>query len=144
MHQARGASHQREPPVGTVIPHGDRQGPRSPCHLRVLIPGEGDISFPPTYRYERGTRDTYVWQKSKPTGVSSRVFLQARHLWGQGQQGAEGAAWGCSVPTAPSTCFLPKKGLSLFGVITSWGAGMLSWAGEPRPERSLTQLLSCF
>ncbi|NXU69507.1 SHP2A phosphatase, partial [Horornis vulcanius] len=30
---------------------------------------EGDISFPPTYRYERGTRDTYVWQKSKPTGV---------------------------------------------------------------------------
>ncbi|XP_031979559.1 phosphatidylinositol 3,4,5-trisphosphate 5-phosphatase 2-like isoform X1 [Corvus moneduloides] len=34
---------------------------------------EGDISFPPTYRYERGTRDTYVWQKSKPTGVRINV-----------------------------------------------------------------------
>ncbi|NXV00831.1 SHP2A phosphatase, partial [Cettia cetti] len=34
---------------------------------------EGDISFPPTYRYERGTRDTYVWQKSKPTGMRINV-----------------------------------------------------------------------
>uniref|UniRef100_K7FW42 phosphatidylinositol-3,4,5-trisphosphate 5-phosphatase n=1 Tax=Pelodiscus sinensis TaxID=13735 RepID=K7FW42_PELSI len=30
---------------------------------------EGDISFPPTYRFERGSRDTYVWQKFKTTGV---------------------------------------------------------------------------
>ncbi|NWW74980.1 SHIP2 phosphatase, partial [Climacteris rufus] len=34
---------------------------------------EGDISFPPTYRYERGTRDTYVWHKSKPTGMRINV-----------------------------------------------------------------------
>uniref|UniRef100_A0A803V214 phosphatidylinositol-3,4,5-trisphosphate 5-phosphatase n=1 Tax=Ficedula albicollis TaxID=59894 RepID=A0A803V214_FICAL len=34
---------------------------------------EGEISFPPTYRYERGTRDTYVWQKSKPTGMRINV-----------------------------------------------------------------------
>ncbi|XP_005526292.1 PREDICTED: phosphatidylinositol 3,4,5-trisphosphate 5-phosphatase 2-like [Pseudopodoces humilis] len=34
---------------------------------------ESDISFPPTYRYERGTRDTYVWQKSKPTGMRINV-----------------------------------------------------------------------
>ncbi|NWI06178.1 SHP2A phosphatase, partial [Tichodroma muraria] len=34
---------------------------------------EGDISFPPTYRYDRGTRDTYVWQKSKPTGMRINV-----------------------------------------------------------------------
>ncbi|NXG71299.1 SHIP2 phosphatase, partial [Baryphthengus martii] len=34
---------------------------------------EGDISFPPTYRYERGTRDTYMWQKFKPTGVRINV-----------------------------------------------------------------------
>ncbi|XP_029815028.1 phosphatidylinositol 3,4,5-trisphosphate 5-phosphatase 2-like [Manacus vitellinus] len=34
---------------------------------------EGDISFPPTYRYERGSRDTYVWQKFKPTGVRINV-----------------------------------------------------------------------
>ncbi|XP_055674169.1 phosphatidylinositol 3,4,5-trisphosphate 5-phosphatase 2-like [Falco peregrinus] len=32
---------------------------------------EGDISFPPTYRYERGSRDSYVWQKFKATGVRS-------------------------------------------------------------------------
>lgn len=65
----------------------------APCHLCVLISGEGDISFPPTYRYERGTRDTYVWQKSKPTGVSSRGASPSRTVWGQGQQGAEGAVW---------------------------------------------------
>ncbi|NXA05230.1 SHIP2 phosphatase, partial [Sapayoa aenigma] len=34
---------------------------------------EGDISFPPTYRYERGSRDTYVWQKFKHTGVRINV-----------------------------------------------------------------------
>uniref|UniRef100_A0A8C9FJQ2 phosphatidylinositol-3,4,5-trisphosphate 5-phosphatase n=1 Tax=Pavo cristatus TaxID=9049 RepID=A0A8C9FJQ2_PAVCR len=30
---------------------------------------EGDISFPPTYRYERGSRDNYMWQKFKTTGM---------------------------------------------------------------------------
>lgn len=35
-----------------------------------LFAGEEEISFPPTYRYERGSRDTYVWQKQKATGVS--------------------------------------------------------------------------
>nr|DBA32257.1 TPA: hypothetical protein GDO54_000061 [Pyxicephalus adspersus] len=30
---------------------------------------EEEISYPPTYRYERGSRDTYVWHKHKPTGV---------------------------------------------------------------------------
>lgn len=35
------------------------------CMLAV----EEEISFPPTYRYERGSRDTYVWQKQKATGV---------------------------------------------------------------------------
>lgn len=35
------------------------------CMLTV----EEEISFPPTYRYERGSRDTYVWQKQKATGV---------------------------------------------------------------------------
>ncbi|KAM9600319.1 phosphatidylinositol 3,4,5-trisphosphate 5-phosphatase 2-like isoform 3-T3 [Morphnus guianensis] len=34
---------------------------------------EGDISFPPTYRYERGSRDSYMWQKFKPTGVRINV-----------------------------------------------------------------------
>ncbi|XP_042663405.1 phosphatidylinositol 3,4,5-trisphosphate 5-phosphatase 2-like [Tyto alba] len=34
---------------------------------------EGDISFPPTYRYERGSRDSYMWQKFKPTGLRINV-----------------------------------------------------------------------
>ncbi|XP_056215528.1 phosphatidylinositol 3,4,5-trisphosphate 5-phosphatase 2-like isoform X5 [Falco biarmicus] len=34
---------------------------------------EGDISFPPTYRYERGSRDSYVWQKFKATGMRINV-----------------------------------------------------------------------
>uniref|UniRef100_A0AAQ4QPZ6 phosphatidylinositol-3,4,5-trisphosphate 5-phosphatase n=1 Tax=Gasterosteus aculeatus aculeatus TaxID=481459 RepID=A0AAQ4QPZ6_GASAC len=35
--------------------------------------GEEEISFPPTYRYERGSRDTYVWQKQKATGMRTNV-----------------------------------------------------------------------
>nr|XP_014351680.1 PREDICTED: phosphatidylinositol 3,4,5-trisphosphate 5-phosphatase 2 [Latimeria chalumnae] len=34
---------------------------------------EEEIGFPPTYRYERGSRDTYVWQKQKTTGVRTNV-----------------------------------------------------------------------
>nr|XP_020647513.1 phosphatidylinositol 3,4,5-trisphosphate 5-phosphatase 2 [Pogona vitticeps] len=34
---------------------------------------EEEITFPPTYRYERGSRDTYVWHKQKPTGVRTNV-----------------------------------------------------------------------
>ncbi|KAG7470915.1 hypothetical protein MATL_G00118860 [Megalops atlanticus] len=34
---------------------------------------EEEISYPPTYRYERGSRDTYVWQKQKPTGIRTNV-----------------------------------------------------------------------
>nr|XP_023648302.1 phosphatidylinositol 3,4,5-trisphosphate 5-phosphatase 2 isoform X1 [Paramormyrops kingsleyae] len=34
---------------------------------------EEEITFPPTYRYERGSRDTYVWQKQKPTGMRTNV-----------------------------------------------------------------------
>uniref|UniRef100_A0A8C2SUF0 phosphatidylinositol-3,4,5-trisphosphate 5-phosphatase n=1 Tax=Coturnix japonica TaxID=93934 RepID=A0A8C2SUF0_COTJA len=34
---------------------------------------EGDISFPPTYRYERGSRDNYMWQKFKTTGMRINV-----------------------------------------------------------------------
>lgn len=38
----------------------------------LLSLGEEEISFPPTYRYERGSRDTYAWHKQKPTGVSGK------------------------------------------------------------------------
>lgn len=43
------------------------------CPLLSL--GEEEISFPPTYRYERGSRDTYAWHKQKPTGVSEKYRL---------------------------------------------------------------------
>ena len=67
---------------------------------RVLCPwspslpflGEEEISFPPTYRYERGSRDTYAWHKQKPTGVSEnglgprrppRTVVNQECVWGQ-------------------------------------------------------------
>ncbi|XP_043928961.1 phosphatidylinositol 3,4,5-trisphosphate 5-phosphatase 2 [Protopterus annectens] len=34
---------------------------------------EEEITYPPTYRYERGSRDTYVWHKQKTTGVRTNV-----------------------------------------------------------------------
>ncbi|TFK15285.1 UDP-N-acetylglucosamine--peptide N-acetylglucosaminyltransferase 110 kDa subunit [Platysternon megacephalum] len=48
---------------------------RSRLHVFLFapFPGEEDISFPPTYRYERGSRDSYVWQKFKTTGVRINV-----------------------------------------------------------------------
>lgn len=56
--------------------------------------GEEEISFPPTYRYERGSRDTYAWHKQKPTGVSEekelglgrppRAAVNQECVWGQG------------------------------------------------------------
>ncbi|XP_055487504.1 LOW QUALITY PROTEIN: phosphatidylinositol 3,4,5-trisphosphate 5-phosphatase 2A [Leucoraja erinacea] len=34
---------------------------------------EEEITFPPTYRYERGSRDVYVCHKQKPTGMRTNV-----------------------------------------------------------------------
>ncbi|CAI5773642.1 phosphatidylinositol 3,4,5-trisphosphate 5-phosphatase 2 [Podarcis lilfordi] len=42
-------------------------------HKIFLRFSEEEITFPPTYRYERGSRDTYVWHKQKPTGVRTNV-----------------------------------------------------------------------
>ncbi|XP_028911295.1 LOW QUALITY PROTEIN: phosphatidylinositol 3,4,5-trisphosphate 5-phosphatase 2 [Ornithorhynchus anatinus] len=42
-------------------------------HKVFLRFNEEEISFPPTYRYERGSRDSYVWHKQKPTGVRTNV-----------------------------------------------------------------------
>jgi len=41
--------------------------------LRVCAADEEDIVFPPTYRYERGTRETYNHLKVKKTGVRVNV-----------------------------------------------------------------------
>uniref|UniRef100_A0A670ZLJ7 phosphatidylinositol-3,4,5-trisphosphate 5-phosphatase n=1 Tax=Pseudonaja textilis TaxID=8673 RepID=A0A670ZLJ7_PSETE len=42
-------------------------------HKIFLRFSEEEVTFPPTYRYERGSRDTYVWHKQKPTGVRTNV-----------------------------------------------------------------------
>ncbi|XP_030065653.1 phosphatidylinositol 3,4,5-trisphosphate 5-phosphatase 2 [Microcaecilia unicolor] len=43
---------------------------------------EEKITFPPTYRYERGSRDSYIWQKQKTTGVrTSAPSWSDRILW---------------------------------------------------------------
>ncbi|XP_012861637.2 phosphatidylinositol 3,4,5-trisphosphate 5-phosphatase 2, partial [Echinops telfairi] len=42
-------------------------------HKVFLRFSEEEISFPPTYRYERGSRDTYAWHKQKPTGIRTNV-----------------------------------------------------------------------
>ena len=70
-----------------------------PWVFRALTPpslpflGEEEISVPPTYRYERGSRDTYAWHKQKPTGVSEenglgpgrppRTVKNQECVWGQ-------------------------------------------------------------
>ena len=36
----------------------------------ILCLDEAELYFPPTYRYKRGTRDTYDYIKIKRTGVS--------------------------------------------------------------------------
>uniref|UniRef100_W5KWH4 phosphatidylinositol-3,4,5-trisphosphate 5-phosphatase n=1 Tax=Astyanax mexicanus TaxID=7994 RepID=W5KWH4_ASTMX len=40
---------------------------------KVFLRFEEEITYPPTYRYERGSRDTYVWQKQKATGMRTNV-----------------------------------------------------------------------
>jgi phosphatidylinositol-3,4,5-trisphosphate 5-phosphatase 2 len=34
---------------------------------------EGEITFAPTYRYKRGTRDTYAYEKQKSSGIKINV-----------------------------------------------------------------------
>ena len=36
-----------------------------------LFADEEEITFPPTYRFQKWTRDRYVWEKFKATGVSN-------------------------------------------------------------------------
>lgn len=36
-----------------------------------VIADEEEITFPPTYRFERDTRDKYAYTKAKATGVRS-------------------------------------------------------------------------
>lgn len=38
--------------------------------MYILLVDEEEITFPPTYRFERDTREKYVYTKAKATGVS--------------------------------------------------------------------------
>uniref|UniRef100_A0A8C2ZSK7 phosphatidylinositol-3,4,5-trisphosphate 5-phosphatase n=1 Tax=Cyclopterus lumpus TaxID=8103 RepID=A0A8C2ZSK7_CYCLU len=74
--------------------------------------GEEEISFPPTYRYERGSRDTYVWQKQKATGMRTNVPSWCdRILWKSYPEThivCNSYATGCSGSFSPKHC-LPKS-----------------------------------
>ena len=102
------------------------------------FPGEGDISFPPTYRYERGSRDSYMWQKFKPTGVSSRSLpLSCRTSPRNGDGRLGWCQGGCMVMLSPHTSaslFPPQRGAGLEGAhfLGCWVA-FLGW-GEPDPR----------
>lgn len=117
----RGASPQLVAAVGT----GRDAGPYATSVSR--FPGEGDISFPPTYRYERGSRDSYMWQKFKPTGVSSRSLqLSCRTSPGDG----DGRLQWCLFP--------PQRGSGREAAhfLGCWVA-FLGWAGGARPDGAL-------
>lgn len=113
----RGASPQLVAAVGT----GRDAGPYATSVSR--FPGEGDISFPPTYRYERGSRDSYMWQKFKPTGVSSRS-LQLSCRTSPGERG-----WQAPMVPVPSPKGVREGGSSLFGVL-----GCFSGLGRGEPD----------
>ncbi|NXR47517.1 SHIP2 phosphatase, partial [Hippolais icterina] len=72
-------------------------------HKVFLRFGEEEITFPPTYRYERGSRDTYVWHKQKPTGVGAGAGAVGE--WRTPQSASPPTAHPCQVRTnVPSWC----------------------------------------
>ncbi|NXN81532.1 SHIP2 phosphatase, partial [Bombycilla garrulus] len=97
-------------------------------HKVFLRFGEEEITFPPTYRYERGSRDTYVWHKQKPTGVRTNVPSWCdRILWkSYPETHVNCNAYGCtddivtsdhspvfgSFEVGVTSQFISKKGLS--------------------------------
>lgn len=43
--------------------------------FHILMVDEEEITFPPTYRFERDTREKYVYTKAKATGVSVQLLF---------------------------------------------------------------------
>lgn len=55
---------------------GSRVGAKAANLIFLLIAEEEEITFPPTYRFERDTRDKYAYTKAKATGVRmATLFL---------------------------------------------------------------------
>lgn len=46
-----------------------------------IFADEEEITFAPTYRFERDTRDKYAYTKAKATGVSSRLLRCRYPVW---------------------------------------------------------------
>lgn len=89
------------------------------CPLLSL--GEEEISFPPTYRYERGSRDTYAWHKQKPTGVSEKYRLGDPSLCFPGVRRWDVKGLGLSITT------------SAYGFPEAFG-GDVGYFGNPRKK----------
>nr|XP_033802617.1 phosphatidylinositol 3,4,5-trisphosphate 5-phosphatase 2-like isoform X2 [Geotrypetes seraphini] len=68
---------------------------RKKAFLRFI---EEKITFPPTYRYERGSRDNYIWQKQKTAGLRiSAPSWCDRILWrSQPETHVLCTSYGCS------------------------------------------------
>jgi len=45
------------------------------CLGCLCFTGEEEVTFPPTYRFQKWTRDRYVWEKFKATGVSGQFDI---------------------------------------------------------------------
>ncbi|NWU65482.1 SHIP2 phosphatase, partial [Pterocles burchelli] len=123
---------------------------------------EGDISFPPTYRYERGSRDSYMWQKFKPTGVRINVPSWCdRILWkSHPETHVVCNSYGCTDDIVTSdhspvfatfevgvtSQFVPKKGKGL-GTVTPPGPGrgclMVTPRCLPTAPGSVPEPLAC-
>ena len=71
---------------------------------------EEEISYPPTYRYERGSRDTYVWQKQKATGVGPQHTHTHTHSHRWLVAGVMNSVWGLLSFTA---VWSPRAGMDL-------------------------------
>lgn len=44
------------------------------CNRALSVLEEEEITFAPTYRFERGTREKYAYTKQKATGVGENSF----------------------------------------------------------------------
>lgn len=78
-------------------------GPHCNSYLSVLE--EEEITFAPTYRFERGTREKYAYTKQKATGVGENSCL-FRSMWQSREiTPTEGSDLNQSLHFVPLYCF---------------------------------------
>lgn len=92
------------------------------------IADEEEITFPPTYRFERDTRDKYAYTKAKATGVRSpSVEVDGTHLR---------LPW-------PACGIISSTFLLYFTYPSGQEPVEGIWKGEARPGQALTSQTIC-